>query len=186
MKLLLDLDGVCVDFIDGICKTHQRSNPYDNSKNLGVYGMHDIWGMTNDEFLGPTDSVEWWRDLKPMYDLQNILELILKYFKPDDVCILSKPPKICPYAMVGKWYWCDKYLPMFRHRLFGTSKAFCAHRDAVLLDDDDFKVDKFKMEGGRAILCPRPWNSMFNHSGELDIIEAAFCAMFLGPVSDYE
>jgi hypothetical protein len=185
MKLLLDLDGVCVDFISAICKLHGKPYLYDDPKFLGRYDTEAAWGITNEELLKPTNSLDWWEMLEPMYDLQSTIELILKYFKPKDVCILSKPPSCSPAAMEGKWYWCDHHLPMFKNKLFGNTKAFCAHREAVLLDDDDFKIDKFRMEGGRGALFPRPWNSMFNHSGELDIVEANFEAMFLQPVSNY-
>lgn len=185
MKLLLDLDGVCVNFVDAICSIHDMPNPYDNPVNLGQYDLCKIWGITVEEFLLPTNSVDWWKTLGPMYDLNAIIELILKYFKPENVCILSKPPTCALCAMEGKWYWCDKHLPMFPNRLFGNVKGFCAHKDAVLLDDADFKVDVFKMDGGRGVIFPRPWNTLYNHSGELDLVEASFQAMFLKPVSDY-
>lgn len=185
MKLLLDMDGVCVDFIKGICEAHRRPNPYDDPKNLGQYNMERMWDMPVEKFFEPTNSVDWWHTLDPMYDLDSIIELILKYFRPEDVCVLSKPPTHAPCAMEGKWYWCDEWLPMFPNKLFGNIKGFCAHRDAVLLDDHDFKVDIFKMDGGRGIIFPRPWNTLFDHSGELDLVEVAFQAMFIQPVANY-
>ncbi|MEK0324493.1 MAG: hypothetical protein QQN63_02220 [Nitrosopumilus sp.] len=186
MKLLLDLDGVCVDFVRGMCELHNRPNPYSDSKNLGHYGLDEIWNMSKDEFF-PSDlnNADWWEKLNPMDDLGGILEIIKKFFRVDDICVLSFPPKNCPKAMEGKLAWCHTYLPSVRYQLFGNTKNFCACQDTVLLDDDDYKIDVFRMNGGRAVTVPRPWNRFYDQAGDLRIIEEAFEKMFIPPISDY-
>ncbi|MEK0324963.1 MAG: hypothetical protein QQN63_04600 [Nitrosopumilus sp.] len=186
MKLLLDMDGVITNFIPAICKLHNKSNPYDDPKNLGNYDLAAMLGMTSEKFLEPTNDTEWWYDLEPTIDFESIMELIYKYFKPNDICILSNIPLNAPFAYVGKYLWCKKHLPSIKHILLGTTKEFCACSDSVLLDDDDFKVDKFRMAGGRAVLIPRPWNRLFNHSGELDTVHITFDAMFLPSPTVYD
>ena len=180
------MDGVIADFVPAICQLHNKSNPYDDPKNLGNYDLAAMWHMTSEKFLEPTNDTEWWYDLDKMLDFDAIIELIYKYFAPRHICILSKIPRSAPFAYRGKYLWCRKYLPDITNILLGTTKEFCACPDHILLDDDDFKVDKFRMAGGRAILMPRPWNSMFDQSGDLRFIETAFEAMFLVPVTHYE
>ena len=180
------MDGVITNFIPAICKLHNKSNPYDDPKNLGNYDLAAMLGMTSEKFLEPTNDTEWWYDLEPTIDFESIMELIYKYFAPRHICILSNPPRSAPFAYTGKYLWCRKHLPDIKNILLGTSKEFCACPDHILLDDADFKVDKFRMAGGRAILMPRPWNSMFDQSGDLRFIETAFEAMFLVPVTHYE
>lgn len=185
MKLLLDLDGVCADFVKAICKTHDKPYPYTEAENLGCYDIPTLWGMPEREFYAPLNNVRWWIDVDPIPDLSAIKELIFKYFKLDDICILSFPPPTAPFAMVGKWIWCNNYLPEIRNKLFGNTKDFCACENVILLDDDQHKIDKFRMAGGRGVLMPRPWNPMFDRSGELAFVEANFEAMFVKPVSEY-
>lgn len=180
------MDGVIADFVPAICKLHDRPNPYEHVQNLGNYNLRDIWGITPEEFLEPTNDSEWWYDLEPTIDFNPIMELIYKYFATRHICILSKPPRSAPFAYVGKYLWCRKYLPDIKNILLGTTKEFCACRDNILLDDDDFKVDQFRMAGGRAVLMPRPWNRMFDQSGDLRAVETAFTTMFLVPVTHYE
>lgn len=185
MKLLLDLDGVCANFVKAICKEHGRPDPYTEAENLGCYNMAHLWGMPEEKFYAPLNNIKWWVNVDPMPDLPAIKELIFKYFKVEDICILSEPPSIAPLAMIGKWIWCKDHLPEIKNRLFGTTKDFCACENIILLDDDQYKIDRFRMAGGRGVLMPRPWNPLFDRSGELAFVEVNFEAMFVKPVSEY-
>ena len=58
--------------------------------------------------------------------------------------------------------WVVRELPEYAQRyLVGPAKAFCASSDTVLIDDADFNVEAFGEAGGRTILVPRPWNSLY-------------------------
>jgi hypothetical protein len=71
--------------------------------------------------------------------------------------------------MDGKKQWIRRYLPeeMWNNYLIGPPKHLCASPDALLIDDVEENVDKFRAYGGRAVLFPRPWNRLrLKESGE--------------------
>ena len=71
-------------------------------------------------------------------------------------------PTIDPDCLAGKLEWIHEFTPRWMHRqyLVGPRKQFCAHREALLIDDADKNVNTFREWGGQALLVPRPWNSM--------------------------
>lgn len=79
----------------------------------------------------------------------------------DNVCVLTSPT-IDPECLAGKLEWIQKNFPRWLHRQFliGPRKHFCARPDALLIDDNDEQVRRFREHGGQALLVPRPWNSM--------------------------
>lgn len=85
----------------------------------------------------------------------------------ENVCILTTPTKD-PECLAGKLEWIHDYLPSWLHRQFliGPRKHFCARPDALLIDDSDEQVNKFREHGGQALLVPRPWNT--NHVYDTD------------------
>lgn len=79
----------------------------------------------------------------------------------DNVCILTSPT-ICPECHAGKIEWIQRFCPKWLHRQYfiGPRKHFCAHPDGLLIDDADHNVTSFREHGGKALLVPRPWNSL--------------------------
>ena len=79
----------------------------------------------------------------------------------EGICLLTGPTKD-PDCLAGKLEWITANLPSWLHRqyLVGPRKNFCAHPEALLIDDSDANVDKFREWGGNAILVPRPWNTL--------------------------
>lgn len=79
----------------------------------------------------------------------------------DNVCFLTGPTKD-PDCLAGKLEWISRNSPEFMHRqyLIGPRKRFCAHPEALLIDDNDANVDSFRAHGGKAITVPRPWNRL--------------------------
>lgn len=158
MKCLLDLDGVLVDFVGGMCRAHCRANPYDEDRNSGQYEITDLWGMSATEFWEPADA-EFWAGLEMCPDGHQILEACVSLFGTDNVCLLTSP-SLNEGATDGKVRWIYENLPAFKRQfLVGAAKEFCAHERAVLVDDYDSNVEKFRRHGGRAVLVPRPWNT---------------------------
>ena len=81
----------------------------------------------------------------------------------ENVCLLTSPT-IDPDCLAGKLEWIHEFTPKWLHRqyLVGPCKQFCAHPEALLIDDSDKNVNKFRDWGGQAVLVPRPWNT--NHT----------------------
>jgi hypothetical protein len=56
--------------------------------------------------------------------------------------------------------WIKNNLPqMYKRVIITAAKEMCAHPSALLIDDADHNVNKWRANGGVAILVPRIWNS---------------------------
>lgn len=157
-RALVDLDGVLCDFVSGVCDLHDRENPYDDPGNLGVYEFSKLWGMTPEEFYGPTRSREFWANLVPYGDAGETMRLLSGWLGPENVAILTSLANA--EAAAGKYDWVARHFPDYLGRLMvARCKHFCAHPRAMLLDDDPRNCERFRAWGGTAVVVPRPWNS---------------------------
>lgn len=178
MKVLLDLDGVLVDFVKGVCKLHGKEDPYTDEKNHGVWNLETIFGIELTQFWKGMEH-DFWYNLPAMQDAFEILEAVESVVPPADICILSSP-SLNPGSATGKIAWIERYLPAYRRRfLLGPKKDFCANPRHVLIDDYDANVAKFAKAGGKTILVPRPWNSLHpNHRDNIpDFIRERLCSV---------
>lgn len=155
IEVFLDLDGVLVDLVGGLCRYHKIQNPYIHSANLGKYNLREIVGMSSEEFWGRLDH-DFWLDLEWMYDGRSILETILNW--TDRITILTAPTGF-KWCAEGKIAWLKKHLPKFRY-LIGQGKEAIAAPDKFLIDDYDKNIDLWRINGGYAIQIPRPWNRL--------------------------
>ena len=172
IKCLLDMDGVLVNFVKGICAAHNRTDPYEQRHNLGFFDMDKIWQMPAHIFWEPTRSPEFWANLEPMKNADAIMEIVLDTFGPEQVCLLTAPTADIGNCVAGKHAWVMKHYPDFRKRiLFGSAKQFCAHDQSVLVDDKDKNIEVFRKHEGVGVLVPRPWNSMFDKAHSLQPIK---------------
>jgi len=170
LKCFLDLDGVLVDFVAGACRLHGIENPYLKEEMRGVWNFCTALSMTEEEFWRPLDR-QFWSSLDKTHDSDRILSLVESKF--ERVCLLTSPSSSfdCPS---GKSEWIHNNLPKYwrsRRYLLGSAKEFCASKDAVLVDDSDHNINKFRAEGGHGILVPRAWNSLHHIDGDLAYIE---------------
>lgn len=155
-RVLLDLDGVLVDFVRGICEAHGVDSPHTGQSS---YDTAALLGMTDREFWVPANDVTFWENLEWTPDGKQILEIVSRYFHHDQICLLTSPSQ-APEAAAGKMRWIQRELPDFsRQFLIGPVKHFCAHPEAFLIDDHDVNCDLFAFHGGRTLRVPRPWNS---------------------------
>lgn len=169
-KVFLDVDGLVADFVGGICKAHNKSNPYNTESNCGNYDIDKIWGMTTAELWQPANNHEFWRDLEPTVDADEIMEIILSHFDEEQVCFLTSPITHSS-CLSGKYEWICKHYPKFSRRfLIGSVKHFCAGSNSLLIDDFDKNIRKFALHGGTAILYPRPWNHMYTLDKEKSLL----------------
>lgn len=178
MQILLDLDGVIVDFCDGVFRALGDS-PTDFRK-----WPHNQWdwfeslGWTYEQVNVICDS-DFWADLNWTTDGHNILKTILQRQCPKQVYLVS-----CPMSNVdsisGKIRWVRRNLPAYELRTIITRvpKSFLATPDRLLIDDKNENVDDFKKAGGNAILYPRPWNRQWQIKNSLQQFQKEFeCLM---------
>jgi len=173
MRILLDLDGVVVDFVGGACKAHGRSSPYaagpPSSDLAECYWMPDLWEMPIDEFWKPMEDPKFWEGLEFMPDGLEILKACEEVVGKENVCLLTNPTKGSG-PVVGKINWIEENLPEYRDRnLIGKPKEFCAHAGSVLVDDSNHNIDTFEEAGGMVIMVPRPWNRLFHYDRETPV-----------------
>lgn len=154
MNVLLDMDGVLVDFIKGACEAHKKENPYLNPINHGNYWID--WGMSDTEFWQLFDE-SFWENLDWMPDGQEILSIVENSFGAKNICLVTNPSH-CDLAAAGKIRWIRKNMPNYLDRfLIGSGKYFC---NGFLIDDYDLNIQKHKYSGS-GLLLPRLWNSNF-------------------------
>lgn len=150
MTIFLDLDGVLVDFVQGALKQHGATlEPdavrWDFLKQIGV-APADFWRPLGFDFWA---HLPWTREGKAL--LAGL---------PDNVVLLSSPCQTNG-CCDGKRAWVNRELPQLKDRLILAScKEAFAHPGALLIDDHEVNVDKFRAAGGRAVLVPRPWNRL--------------------------
>uniref|UniRef100_A0A6M3J5L4 5' nucleotidase n=1 Tax=viral metagenome TaxID=1070528 RepID=A0A6M3J5L4_9ZZZZ len=164
--VFLDMDGVLVDFQEGIHRALDAEYSYEKYPH-----EKGKWDMTKEiiprhscqpasfKRVNSCCTEEFWQGLNWMHDGKDILASILGIFEQRQVYLLTTPmPHIGSWS--GKRLWVEKYLPEFAKRLIITQapKTLMARPNALLIDDKDQNVDEFIKAEGHAILIPRPWN----------------------------
>lgn len=169
-QAVVDLDGVLVNFHDGLLKVHQIDCPYlSDRSHLGEW---DIYGaiqkqklkagnkeIPKEKFWAPCLTKEFWVELQPTPEYQQVLKIVEDAVGFTHIALLTSPfwSAECIY---GKMLWVEKYLPHYKGKLLiGSAKEFCAARDRVLIDDADKNINAFSRNGGLGILYPQLWNS---------------------------
>lgn len=167
-RILIDLDGVLADFVNGICKLHDKANPYALMSNHGNYGLEHLIGMTDEEMWKPVDQY-FWEDLEVM---KRGYSLLCDLNHCQDVGICTSPGRTgAPAAVAGKRAWIKKHLGehFLDRTIFVKDKEWVAGPGAILIDDTNHQVDNFIYRGGSAVLFPQPWNRYHNMpEGDID------------------
>jgi 5'(3')-deoxyribonucleotidase len=158
--VLIDMDGVLVDFARPALAKFDRLDVYDNWP-PGKYEIEDIIGIPQDEFWAVLDNEgpEFWAGLPALPWALQLCYLVRN--KVGNFHIATSPSR-APASSMGKVYWLQKFFdPRFRRYMLGSHKYLMAKHGVVLIDDSDEKCKKFVEAGGSAILFPQPWNA--NH-----------------------
>lgn len=86
------------------------------------------------------------------------MKIVERRFGPRNIVVCTSVP-LDSEAASGKLKWIQREIPEYSRRyLLGPAKEFCA--PGLMIDDSDFNVDNFELAGGKAVLVPRPWNSL--------------------------
>ena len=96
-----------------------------------------------------------------MHDGLEILSTVCDKFRFDIHLLTTPMPNFGSWT--GKAQWVNRYIPVFNKRLIITQvpKSLFAGPDTLLIDDKDENITEFVAAGGRGILVPRPWNSLY-------------------------
>lgn len=188
----LDMDGVLADFVNSSILALGR-NPYEVHSRVtpGDYdGIYRALGMTESEFWERIDTLEGgrapgsnlWETMRP-YPWRDRVLKACREIAP--TWILTSPSRN-PGSSFGKIAWLQEWLgPSFRDYVLAPRKWHLARPGALLIDDSDENVNKWRERGGQAILFPRPWNSWHPYaeepcdplSGEIEKLTNLPCAI---------
>ena len=102
-----------------------------------------------------------WKDMPMREETHWLLDMCESYVGQENVFICTASLGD-PMHYAGKMQWIYDHLPYWIHGQIQINgqKETNARPGALLIDDSDSNVDKFRAaRGGHAILVPRPWNS---------------------------
>ncbi|MFG0296810.1 MAG: hypothetical protein ACF8PG_12965 [Maioricimonas sp. JB045] len=157
--VLLDLDGVIVDFVSKALVVHRQPDLIDRWP-PGVWDMHTLLGITKRDFWGPIDQIPGFWEQLPPYPWKDELIATIEQVAPFTVATSPSRNPACPSQKVA---WMHRHIrESFHDFLIGRQKWLMARPDTVLIDDCDANIEAFRKHGGKAITFPQPWNS--NHA----------------------
>lgn len=174
-RVLLDMDGVLVDMVGGICERFGWTYPShltDARQRCGktTYYLAEVFGVTRDD-IWPHLGREFWAGLQPLPWWQEVLSLLEERFGEENICLLTHPIET-DGAVDGKRDWVRRMLPQYANRyLIGPSKEFCASPRHVLVDDHETNIAKFRLAGGHTFLFPSPWNKRYQEDAVQAVTE---------------
>lgn len=164
--ILLDMDGVMANFVEGACHVHGRGLvDLCQLWPVGEYSIEGVMGLTSPVFWAGLDAagVEFWRDLSPYPWLKELWAMLQNY----GPITISSSPSHGAYAAAGKVLWLRQHIEAgFRDYMFGSAKHLLAAPGRVLIDDSDEKCQQFQAHGGHAIVFPQRWNSCYAYCGD--------------------
>lgn len=150
----IDMDGVLVDFVEGVCKAKNVENPYATST-FREYGIEKVLGKDMWEGL----EEDFWANLPKSQIADDIVKVCIDFFGKDH-CYIATSPTLNIGCASGKKAWIKKYYPDFYEKvIIIKEKYLLARPNTLLVDDSDAKVSDFRLAGGYAYLVNRPWNS---------------------------
>ncbi len=166
LVFMLDMDGVCCDWVTAALKTVGKENLMGNWK-PGVRNLEEMTGIPSLELWGQIDAQgsEWWRNLEEFPWFKELYSLLQDY---GDV-VFCTSPSWDSNSLKGKIDWLhDRFGRSFRDYILTNHKYYVAKSNTVLVDDNDKQCHNFKSHGGNTILFPQLWNSLACHKFSLD------------------
>jgi 5'(3')-deoxyribonucleotidase len=162
--IYLDMDGVCTDFAAaGIRVNGYRPEEilvrWENNFKEEFF-PYIVMGIDRDDYWQAiaAQGETFWYNLEA-YPWFEKLYTSLCQIAP--VIFLSSSTRT-PSCLSGKLKWLQaRFGPAFQDYIFTAHKQQLANPGALLIDDYEVNVNKFKQAGGNSILFPQIWNS--NH-----------------------
>ncbi len=171
----LDLDGVLVNFVKGVCNALDKHYRCSNRGWPTDYTFWNEWPDITFDAVNAACNTEFWSSLDWMHDGQDIQAIVARHFRLDQIYLVTQPmPNV--ESATGKWLWVKHNLPKYYSRMItapaGVPKALLAKPDTLLIDDKDENIDEFILAGGQGLLVPRSWNRAYpNADRTLSIVE---------------
>lgn len=156
MIAYIDLDGVLVDAVNGMCRFHGIENPYLKKENAGQWHIHKRAGMRWQDFWPPLNNFEFWASLPKTEECDEIIATVEQY--GFEIAIATSHGNM-PMAAAGKVAWCQQHL---KYKCIPIQEKWrLANPNTLLIDDSDKNIVEFVQHGGHGLLLPRPWNKSY-------------------------
>ena len=160
--LLIDLDGVLVDFVGSALRLFQgeaeaEATLFDWPR--GEWDIAKVLGVSTGEFWKRVDHAgeDWWATLPEYPWAQTLLRVI----SDQDEFVIASSPSLHQCSAAGKVRWMQgRFHEGFRSYMLGEHKHLLAGPGRTLIDDSERNCERFEAAGGTAILFPRPWNRL--------------------------
>lgn len=173
--VLLDMDGVCANFLYGALNVFGRPDLYSNWP-VGVWDMANVLGIDGSEFYGGLErqGSKFWADLPPLpwldYLWASLLDLGEKH--GFNIVFCSTPIRHASCAQ-GKVEWLQqRYGRDFTDYILVHDKTILARPNTILIDDLETNVLGFCKAGGFGILFPAITNC-YKRSPDNALVESA-------------
>ena len=160
-QILLDMDGVLVDFVSGALSALNRDFNKDITieryvKEFGLWEMYDYYGISIKQFWDSIHNTpDFWYNLQPLPWYKELYKLLSEL----GLVTIVTTPSIDPSCAEQKLRWLRDYMDIDSTQvLMGTRKSLLVG-NGILIDDYYGNVEKFKGFGGEAILIPSTWNT---------------------------
>lgn len=169
--ILLDMDGVCVQFMAAAVKV-QGLDPVEILANWpkGKWDVAEVCGIDKPTFWRKVEeaSPEFWINLREYDYFRGMYDQLRQW---GDVFFVTSPAW-CAAAAQGKIIWLqDRFGKPFCNYVITNQKYLLARSETILIDDFEKNCDAFTASEGRAVLFPRPWNH--GHEGSwVAVLEA--------------
>ena len=167
MIILLDVDGVVCNFVGGLIASHGWPIKHEEYTS---WNHHRTLGMSDEEMWRPTNDGKWWTNLQE-YDWAKRLVSELRQVGEVIFCTSPSLDATCPSQKVA-WLRATGLMDSSKNDYqIGSRKELNAKSGAILIDDSDSNVFKYREHGGAAVLFPQPWNRSKTYSGDkVDIV----------------
>lgn len=154
-ELLVDLDGVLVNFVYGALKVHDRLDiPYEE---IDWNFFERVTPGDAAKFWAPL-GFEFWKNLPWIDNGRVLIAKLMNEFGVDNIALCTSPCDTLG-SVEGKIAWIQREIPALRRNfMICPHKKFASGPNRILIDDNDGNCEKFVAGGGRAILVPQPWN----------------------------
>jgi len=163
--ILLDLDGVLVDFVSGCLKALGRNEKHDDVKSWNFYKE---WGISDKEFWGKCSTPGFWYNL----ELYPWAKEFYKSLKDYGDVIISTSPSSDTLCVQEKIAFCqDKLGIKSRNMMVGSRKELLARPGRILIDDYVENINNFNKNGGTGLLFKQPWNDGIDRNQIFELIK---------------
>jgi len=164
-RLLLDMDGVIVDFAYEALRVLGQEGLYERPEHLGKCKfINHLMGESDETFWKKLKGdTKFWTNIPPTPEFDYVMKFIEQTFTVERTCICTSPA-LWNYkdSVEGKLLWLDKYAPEYKPKImFTRNKEYAASDDALLVDDVRRNIKSFQENKGHGIMVPRPWNHLY-------------------------